>query len=206
LSRVSSLDRVAELLARSPLYAAMPAPTRRALAGRATRKRFRRGQRVLGEGDPIVITLVVGRVDVVAGAEIVRSLAPPATAGVSVAVGAPATAELWAAEDGELLSVPATAVADAIRRQPEAAIAAVAHLAGLVGELSAEIDVLRRHGLVARLRHRITVLARGRREVAITHDALASQVGGTRANVSRALARLEAEGWLRRRRGKIEIR
>jgi CRP-like cAMP-binding protein len=41
--------------------------------------------------------------------------------------------------------------------------------------------------------------------VAITHAQLADEVGGTRANVSRALARLEREGALRRRRGRIEL-
>jgi CRP-like cAMP-binding protein len=45
-----------------------------------------------------------------------------------------------------------------------------------------------------------------RREVSITHAQLADEIGGTRANVSRALARLEREGVLRRRRGRIELR
>jgi DNA-binding GntR family transcriptional regulator len=38
------------------------------------------------------------------------------------------------------------------------------------------------------------------------HAALADEVGGSRANVSRALARLERAGVLRRRRGVIALR
>jgi CRP-like cAMP-binding protein len=55
------------------------------------------------------------------------------------------------------------------------------------------------------VRHRLRALAAGRREVAITHARLADEIGGTRANVSRALARLEREGVIKRRRGRIEL-
>jgi len=55
------------------------------------------------------------------------------------------------------------------------------------------------------IRHRLAQLGRERREVSITHAQLADEIGGTRANVSRALARLEREGVLRRLRGRIEL-
>jgi len=97
-------------------------------------------------------------------------------------------------------------VAAVLRRHPEAALAAIAHLAGVIAALSAELEALRRHGLVERVRHRLAQLGRGRREIAITHAQLAEEVGGTRANVSRALARLEREGALRRRRGVLALR
>jgi len=101
--------------------------------------------------------------------------------------------------------LPASAVAGVLRRHPEAALAAIGYLAATIGELSAEIEALRRHGLIERIRHRLRQLGQGRREIAITHARLAEEVGGTRANVSRALARLEREGVLRRRRGKLEL-
>ncbi|MGE5184108.1 MAG: Crp/Fnr family transcriptional regulator, partial [Acidobacteriota bacterium] len=121
------------------------------------------------------------------------------------AAGAPATAELRAADDCELALVPGDAVLAALRRHPDAALAALAHLGGVIGELSAEVAALRRHGLAERLRHRLSQLGAGRRELAITHAQLAEEIGGTRANVSRALARLEREGFVRRRRGRIEL-
>jgi CRP-like cAMP-binding protein len=198
---------VIELLVRAPVFAAMPATVVAGLAARATRRRIRRGQRVGGRD--AVLVLVAGRLEVVSdrGDEVavVRSLVPPAVVGLSVAVGAPASAELWAAEDSDLVVIPADAVAAALRRHPEATLAALVHLGGVIAELSAEVAALRRHGLVARIRHRLGQLGAGRREISITHARLAEEVGGTRANVSRALARLEREGVVRRRRGRIEL-
>jgi CRP-like cAMP-binding protein len=197
----------AELLRRATLFAAMPGRVCGELAARATRRRLKKGQRLLGRGDAPVIVLLTGRLEVVAEADgVVRSLVPPAVAGVSVAAGAAPTAELRAAEDSEVVVVPADAVKAALRRYPEAALAAIVHLGGVIGELSTEVAALRVHGLVERIRHRLRVLAAGRREVVITHALLAEEVGGTRANVSRALARLEDEGEITRRRGRIQLR
>lgn len=170
-----------------------------------------------GRGDAVVIVLVTGRLEVIgetevnlAGREVaggvVRSLVPPAVAGISVAAGAAATAELRAAEESEVVSIPAEAVVAALRRYPEAALAAIVHLGGVIGELSNEVAALRVHGLVERVRHRLRQLAAGRREVVITHALLAEEVGGTRANVSRALARLERDGEITRKRGRIQLR
>ena len=198
--------KLAELLLRAPLFAAMPRAAVDGIAARTTRRKVKPGQRVRTDG---VVMVVTGRLEVRAGDDeviVIRSLVPPAVAGISVALGAPASAELWAAEDSELALVPADVVAAALRRHPEAALAAIGHLGGVIAELSGEVAALRRHGLVERLRHRLVQLGAGRREVAITHARLAEEVGGTRANVSRALARLEREGALRRRRGRIEMR
>jgi len=195
-----------ELLLRAPLFGAMPRPTVDALAARATRKKTKRGQRVLARSEAALVLALVGRIEVLADdGTVVRSVAPPGVFGVSLAVGATATAELRAAEDGELVVIPADAMAAALRRNPEAAIAAIGHLAGVIGELSAEIEALRRHGLVSRVRHRLAQVGAGRREIAITHGQLADEIGGTRANVSRALARLERDGVIKRRRGRIEL-
>ena len=151
---------LAELLAHSPLFAALPARVRDGLAARASRRRARAGQRVLARHDPVVIVVVTGRLEVVAdrGDEVavVRSLVPPAVTGLSVAVDPPASAELWAAEASELIAVPADAVLAALRRYPEAALAAIAQLGGVVAELSAEVAALHRHrgrrGVVKRRR------------------------------------------------------
>lgn len=201
---------VAQLLVRAPLFAAMPAAVRAQLAGRATRRQVRAGQRVLARADrAAVLVLVTGRLEVVADhadeVALVRSLLPPAVVGLSVAAGAPPSAELWAAEASELVVLPADDVTAALRRHPDAALAAIAHLGGVVAELSAEVAALRVHGLAARIRHRLAQLGRGRREVAITHARLAAEVGGTRANVSRALAQLERQGIVTRHRGRIEL-
>ena len=112
----------AELLRRAPLFSAMPARVVDGLAARATRRKLRKGQRVLARGDAAVVVLLTGRLEVVTdtGDEVtvVRSLQPPAVVGISVAAGAAASAELWVAEDAELAVVPADAVAAALRRYP----------------------------------------------------------------------------------------
>ena len=78
---------------------AMPDRVCAELAARATRKRLKKGQRVLGRGDATVLVLATGRLEVVGEAGgVVRSLLPPAVAGISVAAGAEPTAELRAAE------------------------------------------------------------------------------------------------------------
>jgi CRP-like cAMP-binding protein len=189
-----------DLLLRSPLFQRMPALVVDALVARATRLRLRKKQRA---GSRSVLVLVTGRLDVIVDGNVVRSLAPPAVVGMSVAAGAEPSASLVAAEDSELVTIPQDAFVAVLKRYPDAALVTIAHFGTLIGELSAEVEMLRQHGLVHRVRHRLTVLAAARREVAITHAQLAAEVGGTRANVSRALARLEAEGSLTRRRGRI---
>ena len=179
------------------MFAAMPRGVVDAIAAGAVRRRIRKGRPI---GEPFV--LVTGRVEVTAG-EVVRSLVPPTVANVSVAAGGTPTAELVAAEDCEIVALPALAAV--LRRHPDAMLAALVQLGRTIGELSEELAALRQHGLAARIRHRLAQLGAGRREVAITHGRLAEEVGGTRANVSRALARLEREGSLRRRRGRIEL-
>lgn len=199
-----------DLLVRAPLFAALPAKVADGLALRATQRRFRKGQRVLARRDAAVVVLLAGRLEVVSDhddeVQLVRSLVPPAVVAVPVSVDAEARDEIWVAVDAELVFVPADAVAAALRRYPDAAVTAITHLGGVIAELSAEVAALRMHGLVGRVRHRLQQLAAGRREVSSTHARLAEEVGGTRANVSRALGRLEREGVIRRRRGRIELR
>src|SRR5262245_21558546 len=107
----------------------MPRTTVDALAARATRKKVKRGQRVLARSDAALVLALVGRVEVIADdGMVICSVAPPGVFGVSLAVGAAATAELWVVEDCELVVIPADAMAAALRRNPDAAIAAIGHL------------------------------------------------------------------------------
>jgi CRP-like cAMP-binding protein len=123
---------LAALLVRAPLFAAMPRAVVERLAARAARRRVRRGQRVLARSDAALVAVVTGRLELCDGGAVIRSVVPPSVLGVSLAGGARASAELRAAEDAELVIVPADAVAAALRREPEAAVAAIAHLAGVI--------------------------------------------------------------------------
>jgi hypothetical protein len=120
----------ADQLRRAPLFAAMPAKVVDGLAALASRRRVRSGQRVRARGGDAVLVLLTGRLELVSDhgdeVELVRSLSPPAVVGLPGLPGA----ELWVAEDAELALVPADAVVAALRRHPEAALAAVTGMLG----------------------------------------------------------------------------
>jgi len=104
-------------------------------APRAGSARVRRGHRGMARRDAALVVLVTGRIEPAGDGLVIRSLVPPAVAGVSLAVGAPPSAALRAAEDSAFVVLPAAAVAAALRRHPEAALAAIAHLAGRLAGL-----------------------------------------------------------------------
>src|SRR5262245_10447379 len=98
------------------MFAAMPRAIVDGLATRATRRRVQGGGRVLSRSDAAIVTVIGGRVEVVAeDGTVIRSVGPPGIFGVSLAVGASATAELRAAEDSDLAVIPADAMAGALK-------------------------------------------------------------------------------------------
>ncbi|MBZ0230848.1 MAG: cyclic nucleotide-binding domain-containing protein, partial [Deltaproteobacteria bacterium] len=153
-------EPVERLVGNAPFWAALPEAARRDLASHAVRRRFRRGQRLLGADDRTLLTVVVGRAELLDHeGDVIRSIDAPATVGLSLALGAPSSAELRACENGVLVSVPGDAVAATLHRHPDAAIAALLHLAAVIADLSATLDAMRRTGLEGRLRQRLRELA-----------------------------------------------
>jgi len=134
-----------------------------------------------------------------------RSLGRDELVGVSMAAGVACSADLIAGDEVTLLILPGGAVRALLARQPELGLRMVAQLAGLVEALTDELEELRFCELDARLTRLLQRLGRGRREIQLTHEELAEQVGATRENVSRALKRLERRGALRCRRGRVEL-
>ena len=108
-------------------------------------------------------------------------------------------------EEVELLRIPAAAFRAILRRQVDAAIRLAQALAQRVRELSDELEAMKFSSIGARLLRVLHGLAAGRRELHVTHQALAEQVGATRQNVSRVLGELRDQGVLRLGRGRIEI-
>jgi CRP-like cAMP-binding protein len=178
------------------------------LARAGARRSLRRKQRLFARGDAgdALVLVLTGRIDVVRGTSVLRSLGADALLGLSTVAGAPHTADLVAAEASEVLIVPGGYVRALFAKRPELPRKIIVALAQLVSDLSDDVEAFRNVDLVERTRRKIIQLGRGRREVTITHAELARQVGATRANTSRALGALERQGVLRRRRGRIEIR
>jgi CRP-like cAMP-binding protein len=173
------------------------AGVRRSLPRRA--RLFRRG----AKSDAIALVLS-GRLHVVADERtVLRSLGPGHLVGLSTVAGAAHSADIVAAEATEVLVLSGRDVRALFSREPALPLALVVALADLVALLSDELRAERGDDVEARVRAKTRALLAGRREVRITHGELAAMVGAERANVSRALARLEANGELVRKRGRL---
>lgn len=105
----------------------------------------------------------------------------------------------------ELLRIPAAAFRAALARNGVAALALARVLAARVRALSEELEAMKFATIGERVLRRLQAKARGRREIRLTHEGLAQDVGATRENVSRVLARLRDEGILRLGRGRVEV-
>lgn len=198
-----------ERLSKSPVFAALDRASREELARLAVRRELRRGQLLWREGStPDAIAFVLfGELHVRRGrTALLRTLRQDEVVGLSSIAGARCSADVVAGEDAAILVVSGAALRGVVGRDPTAAFAIVAHLADLVARLTDESLEERSTDLETRLLARLTRLARGRREIAMTHAELAAHVGATRANVSRALGKLAARGAVRSAgRGRIEI-
>jgi CRP-like cAMP-binding protein len=206
-------EELAARLGRCAVLVPLGESERRALARAAARTRLRPGDLVMraGEAADFAVMVLAGRLDVRRDTEageamVLRSVRPGEILGLSTAAGAPATADVVAGEATEALVIPGRALRSVLAGEPAAALRVIAHMADLLGRLTDEMEELRSLDVEERLRRVLRREGAGLREVRLTHEALAARVGATRANVSRALRRLEALGAIRRRRGLIELR
>ncbi len=199
-------------LSRAPLLAALDAEALARLAAAARVRRYARGQLLWQQGqrqDQAAVVLL-GRLDVcrvTADGErmLLRVLGPGEVVGLSVVAGEAHSADLVAGDALQVALLPGAALRQLFASRPALALAAMARLGDLLRQLTDEMEDLRFADLQQRLRSCLARLGRGRREVRLTHAELAEQVGASRANVSRALKRLERGGLLRCRRGRVEL-
>ena len=203
---------LASRLARTAVFAPLDAAERGAIARAGARKSLRQGRVLFRRGqeaDALVLVLS-GRLDITRYTErgervIVRSLGADALIGLSTVAGARHSADVVAGEPSQIFLIRGGDLRGLIARSPDLALRAMVHLAGLLSELTDEVQELRIYDLQERIQRRLVRIGRGRRELALTHAELAAQVGASRANVSRALKALEAKGVLQRHRGRIEL-
>lgn len=199
-------------LSRTAVFSGGAEEALRDLAEAAAPRTLAKGELLwrIGERPDAVALLLSGRLHVertTADGQrmILRVLGPDALVGLSTLRGQPHTADLVAGEETELLLLSAQSLRTVLAKKPEIALAALGHLGELLGRLTDEVEELRFASLEERLLQRIARLGEGRTEIHITHEELADQAGATRANVSRALKRLERRGLLRCGRVRIEI-
>lgn len=188
-------------------------PESLAVLARASRRIVLRRGEVLwrrGERADAVAVIVRGRIDVIRDSAngkrmLLRSLGPGESAGFSALSGLARSADLVAGASSTALVIPGRALRDVIRRDPAIALRALAQLGETIAHLTDEMEELRFLDLEERLLRLIRRRARALRELHITHDELAQQVGATRENVSRVLKRMERRGAIACRRGRIEV-
>jgi CRP-like cAMP-binding protein len=200
------------LIKASSLFAALAPEDIDGLVEAATLRTFSKDTDLWHRGEtPDALGVVVqGRLDLVDGRElarrrVVRRLEAGDVVGLSIVAGAPQTADFVAKRGLTLAIIPGGVVRRMIRCHSDFALQVIRKLGELVGLLSDEKSEQSLLPLIARIGRWLGRNARGRREIRITHEELAQQVGATRARVSRALKELEKEGYVSLHRGRIEI-
>lgn len=201
------------VLKKAPLFASLTSEEIRALAIRATRKRFHKSEQLFAEGDPCSGLFLVanGKVRIFklspSGREQILAVEGPGSSFAELPVfdGGNYPAAASALEDTEVLFISRKDFQNFCREHPDVALKVIAvvgsrlrRLVGIIEELSFTTV---RHRLIALL-IRLAEASAGRSEKSIqielpkSHQDLAAELGTVRELVSRNLSRLQAEGFL----------
>lgn len=202
-----------DVLAGSPVLGILSDIERRELAARGSRGTGRKDAELFRAGDPCHEVLVVLKGEVrlwratAAGQVLVlRTAGPGEVLGQMSALDeGPHSVSATAEGAVDLLRIPAAAFRSALERNGTAALALARALAERVRSLSEEIEAMKFSSIGERVLRRLQAKAAGRREIKITHEKLAQEVGASRENVSRVLEMLRDDGILALGRGRIEI-
>jgi CRP/FNR family cyclic AMP-dependent transcriptional regulator len=201
------------VLRKTPLFASLTEKEMRALAARVSKRHFRRGEQLFGEGDPCTGLFLVasGKIRIfklsAAGREQVLAVEGPGSSFAELPVfdGGNYPAAASAVEDAEVLFISRKDFQNFCREHPDVALKVIAvvgsrlrRLVGIIEELSFTTVRQRLIALILRLAE-----AAGRPskegvhlELTMSHQDLAGELGTVRELVSRTLSRLQAEGFL----------
>ena len=204
---------VETVLRRTPLFASLTEAEMRALAARASKRHFQRGELLFGEGDPCTGLFLVasGKIRIfklsAAGREQVLAVEGPGSSFAELPVfdGGNYPAAASALEDANVLFISRKDFQNFCREHPDVALKVIAvvgsrlrRLIGIIEELSFTTVRQRLIAVVLRLAE-----ANGRPlkdgvhlELTMSHQDLAAELGTVRELVSRNLSRLQAEGFL----------
>ncbi len=215
-------EEVRAVLARSPLFSALPAADVDRVVALARRRRLDEGEILFhrGEETDSVYAILRGRVRVVSPGEdgrevVLRILQPGEILGeISVFYGGRRTASIVAAEPCELLVIGRRAFLELIEQHPRLATGLLAALAERVAELTEQLSDFALNSLPVRLARRILELAEiygkatpgGLRiDAGISQQDLASWVGTTREAVNKHLRAWATRGVIRLDRAAVTI-
>lgn len=201
------------ILRKTPLFTSLTDDEMRALANRATRKRFQKDEQLFAEGDPCTGLYLVasGKVRIFklspSGREQILAMEGPGSSFAELPVfdGGNYPAAASALEETEVLFISRKDFQNFCREHPDVALKVIAvvgarlrRLVGIIEELSFTtvrqrlISVILRLAQASHTRSKEGVHI----ELAKSHQDLAAELGTVRELVSRNLSRLEAEGLL----------
>lgn len=203
-----------ESLARCPLFAHGSRTMLESLAGTLRRRRFRRGEVIMHQGDPgdSLHIVAAGAVKILLpsaeGEEaIIATLRPGDFFGeLALLDGAPRSATAAALEAAETLVLPRSVFMELLDTLPGLRDALLAGLAHELRRLTGHVEELHFLDLAGRLAMRLTRLARetspdAHGEIRLgwpyTQSDLAAMIGGTRQSVNRLLSELVDDGLIR---------
>jgi CRP/FNR family transcriptional regulator len=211
------------VLKKTPLFAGLTEAELRALAARATKKKYDRGQLLFGEGDPCAGLFLVasGKVRIfklsAAGREQVLAVEGPGSSFAELPVfdGGNYPASASALEDSEVLFISRKDFQNFCREHPDVALKVIAvvgsrlrRLVGIIEDLSFMTVRQRLIALILRLAQTGGSASKEgmRVELTASHQDLAAELGTVRELISRNLSRLQAEGFLEVEGRKIVVK
>ena len=203
-----------EVLARCPLFARGSRTMLEQLAGTLRRRRFRRGEVIMHQGDPgdSLHIVAAGAVKILLpsaeGEEaIIATLRPGDFFGeLALLDGAPRSATATALEASDTLVLPRSVFMELLDTLPGLREAMFAGLAHELRRLTGHVEELHFLDLAGRLAMRLTRLARetspdAHGEIRLgwpyTQSDLAAMIGGTRQSVNRLLSELVEDDLIR---------
>jgi len=207
-----SHDLLRHRLSQNAFFAALPADLGVQVASRSEVRSYARGDVIARELDPSESFLLIldGSVEICRDSDegertVFRTLYPPAGIGYSFLAGQPHTAELVATDKTVLAHIPISYLKSIFGTRPDVLYKAISRLAELVDALSTELMEQRTLPVLERVRRAVYRNADQHGELRISHEELSHFVGATRANVTRALEKLEHSGVISMGRRTIRI-
>ncbi len=202
-----------KLLRKTALFANLTEKEMQALAAKATKKHFHKGELLFGEGDPCtgLFLVATGKIRIfkisAGGREQVLAVEGPGSSFAELPVfdGGNYPAAASAQEDTEVLFLSRKDFQNFCREHPDVALKVLAvvgsrlrRLIAIIEELSFTTIRQRLIALILRLAESEGKSSRAgiRLELTTSHQDLASELGTVRELVSRNLSRLHAEGFL----------
>lgn len=207
----------ADLLTKSPLFAGLDEPSRRAVASELREAAYEPGQVIFTRGQPGSELHIVtkGRVRLSVLTSDGRELsfahveAPSIFGELAVFDGRPRSADATAVNKVETLMLSKAAFARLLSSRPTVGEASVKFLAGRLRDADEQLEAIALHPIEARLARFFLATARQKDPAAkaprislplpISQSELALLVGASRPKVNAALGTLEAEGAIERR-------